>query len=558
MNIYYEYILSNHSLMTHIKPFWYLRFKSIATLIFLALEFANGQQPNMAVNMIPKSPQMAGLDKYIQYPTIGGNGIPDISIPIYTLNYKGISIPISLSYHASGIKVNDISSTAGLGWSLQCGGSISRDVQGRPDEIGGWFGFDSIMAEQTCSLNDLKGYYEGSKDVAADIYSYTLPKVNGSFIYIPSKQIKHTDKEILINVDSTESVLYPNYIITDAQGIQYFFFPSEYTKISRMDGDGNPSFSFDYMDFTLVGWQLSRINLLTGDSILFSYEENDFSTNYYQTGTALRKSSAVEVMNNPEHPCYGMNIPELSEVSRYLSLTEYQTTLPKSITTPNEEVTFYYASDTSLSIMKKKLTAIVVKSKIGNELIDSITFTHDSYSGDPRLRLREVSFYGCDSESGFENPDPKEYFFNYENSALHEIGHPGQDIFGYQNGNTVWHMLPPYPEGVISGAPIHPGHATREVDSTIIMNGILNEIVFPTGGKIRYSFEPNTDAVYTAPGVRVRKIEFLNEYDTIVESRFYTYYGLTGFLHQNNNYNDYYVYHPRDIGTNREIGRAHV
>lgn len=60
-------------------------------------------------------------------------GVPDISIPIYTIRLGAFELPVRLSYHASGIRVNDVASTVGLGWTLDAGGCISRSVNGAPD-----------------------------------------------------------------------------------------------------------------------------------------------------------------------------------------------------------------------------------------------------------------------------------------------------------------------------------------------------------------------------------------------------------------------------------------
>jgi hypothetical protein len=82
---------------------------------------------------IPPSPDAAALGKYEQYPVALYNGLVKIEIPIHTIKLPLFSLPISLSYHASGIKVDDISSPTGLGWVLNAGGLITRTVKGRPD-----------------------------------------------------------------------------------------------------------------------------------------------------------------------------------------------------------------------------------------------------------------------------------------------------------------------------------------------------------------------------------------------------------------------------------------
>lgn len=57
-----------------------------------------------------------------------------ISIPIHTVVEGTISLPVSLNYHAGGVRVAENGSWAGLGWSVNAGGMVSRSVLGRPDE----------------------------------------------------------------------------------------------------------------------------------------------------------------------------------------------------------------------------------------------------------------------------------------------------------------------------------------------------------------------------------------------------------------------------------------
>ena len=83
--------------------------------------------------IIAPSPQAAGIMRYGEYPVSPGTGIPQINIPLYTISCDGIELPISISYHASGIKVDDVASSVGLGWSLSGLGMISRTICSSPD-----------------------------------------------------------------------------------------------------------------------------------------------------------------------------------------------------------------------------------------------------------------------------------------------------------------------------------------------------------------------------------------------------------------------------------------
>ena len=82
------------------------------------------------------SPTAASLGKYADVPVSYHTGIPEISIPIYTVKSGSIELPISLSYHASGLKVQEQASWVGAGWALNAGGVITRSVVGAPDDRG--------------------------------------------------------------------------------------------------------------------------------------------------------------------------------------------------------------------------------------------------------------------------------------------------------------------------------------------------------------------------------------------------------------------------------------
>lgn len=84
--------------------------------------------------VIPHSPEVAGLGKYLDFPVSNYTGIASVSIPIWNIELKNFSLPISLDYHAKGIQVEEEASNVGLGWNLLAGGCITRSVRGEPDD----------------------------------------------------------------------------------------------------------------------------------------------------------------------------------------------------------------------------------------------------------------------------------------------------------------------------------------------------------------------------------------------------------------------------------------
>ncbi|MFY0602299.1 MAG: hypothetical protein JXQ93_00005, partial [Flavobacteriaceae bacterium] len=102
--------------------------------------------------IIPPSPEAASLGKFTEVPISHYTGVPNISIPIYTINANGISVPIQLSYHARGVQVSEVASRVGLGWALSYGGSFSRQTRGSADE-------------------SYKGYFENASAIDASFES---------------------------------------------------------------------------------------------------------------------------------------------------------------------------------------------------------------------------------------------------------------------------------------------------------------------------------------------------------------------------------------------------
>ncbi|MCD8081499.1 MAG: hypothetical protein LUF04_14215, partial [Bacteroides sp.] len=57
-------------------------------------------------NIRPETPAIAQFTRYDEMPVSEYTGIPDISIPLYTIEEDGFRLPLQLTYHAAGIKVN--------------------------------------------------------------------------------------------------------------------------------------------------------------------------------------------------------------------------------------------------------------------------------------------------------------------------------------------------------------------------------------------------------------------------------------------------------------------
>lgn len=111
----------------------YLKFVIIP--LFLGVLNLYGQNTGNGFGFVNfNTPNSAALGKLEQIPMNLFNGLPNIDIPLYTINNKSINVPISLNYSAGGIKPDDHPTWVGSGFSLNCGGSIIRIINGSKDE----------------------------------------------------------------------------------------------------------------------------------------------------------------------------------------------------------------------------------------------------------------------------------------------------------------------------------------------------------------------------------------------------------------------------------------
>ena len=109
-----------------------LQTRLIACLIIIISLQNAAQVTPRALTML--SPTAAQLSEFGEVPVSPFTGVPQIEIPIYTINEGPHEFPLKLSYHSGGVRPDQYPGWTGVGWSLMAGGCISRVVQGMPDE----------------------------------------------------------------------------------------------------------------------------------------------------------------------------------------------------------------------------------------------------------------------------------------------------------------------------------------------------------------------------------------------------------------------------------------
>jgi hypothetical protein len=235
--------------------------------------------------VIPPSPEATQLAKFVDMPVSLYNGTPNINVPIYTVNSGNITIPISLSYHAKGIQVAEKASRVGLGWTLNAGGAITRQIRGKADESSDGYYWDDHASDFT--TNSLKRnilYNDDANNMAdfyPDLFIFNFMGYSGKFIInqVTKQPVQQTFSDIKIQHFMDSGNIF-GFIITTPDGTKYYFGSAKdkvyYRKNYKYSTDSSglqplTNEEPNYFDT----WYLDLIVTPLNQTITFSYEEED-------------------------------------------------------------------------------------------------------------------------------------------------------------------------------------------------------------------------------------------------------------------------------------------
>ncbi|WP_166437113.1 DUF5977 domain-containing protein [Niastella caeni] len=450
--------------------------------------------------VIPPSPEAQAFAKYGEYPVDYSTGVPKIDLPIYEIKSGKLSLPISISYHASGIRVNDVASVVGLGWRLNAGGGLTRTVKGRPDENS-----EGILRHlhptktqidnttpSSIMFYDLLRSSRGAKDNESDNYFYSAGNnLSGQFVYdhlLNLTALSASDDEIIRH--DNPGNLPPGYWyeVVGSDGTRYIFDRREAT---IFDAESYPS-----------TWWLSKIVSADGtDIITFEYET---SINYYND-KQISHSWQYDI-NSANGGSSGSMISASSSINYPVYL--------KKIKFKEGYISFDYAED-RLDVRDTRLAAISIYKGTEVAPLKKYQFVQSYfYSGyannkyNYRLKLDALNVYDANGVlSGYNT-------FSYNEDKIlppyfggtDAFQHPSYavDFWGYYNGQLQNHHLIPYLRSPDIAA-------NRTPNETFAKACILNKITYPTGGYTSFEYKSNvTGEQFGAPeisgGLRIYRI----------------------------------------------------
>jgi hypothetical protein len=478
------------------------------------------------------SPNAASLGKYGDIPVSYHTGLPNIDIPIYTVESGSLKLPISLSYHASGLKVQESASWVGAGWTLNAGGMVTRTVLGAADDkgrndMGSYvlkahytdFGYNGIInsdAQSGIQLQNTDHFFTfGWEDDEPDLYFFNFGGYIGKFYFNDDRiPILVPEQDFKIQTYISTQQGFTGFIITTPDGVRYFFGqignngttnPVEAT-ITATGSAGSASSAAN------ASWFLNKIMSSDGiDSITFQYTKENYS---YYTLAFNKLPYGQYVPTNPTKICIGLikncisgvRLTQINFANGSISFTPVPATR-SDLSDYNNFGSLYDGADTSAhalgSISIKNTNGFCKKDSFyysyftDNTALNSLFFTGyslDSLHSDKyRLRLDSIQETTCDAS--IKLPP---YKFSYFSELVPRKLSFGIDHWGYYNGADTNKVLVPTYTATYNGSPTTYGGANRDAAWPAMRGGSLQKIIYPTGGSTTLDFEPKNTYTFNS------------------------------------------------------------
>jgi YD repeat-containing protein len=454
--------------------------------------FGNPLPTPLKLDVIPPSPEAAALAKYADVPVSLYSGTPNITIPIYEVKEHNLSLPITLSYSATGNKVETPATRTGLGWSLNAGGVVTRAVRGGwPDEANMGFlkfasDYHSIDAVRRLPNNVKLGLYNllanGCRDGEPDLFYFNFNGFSGQFMFDWDGKIKvMSGSDIKIEpIIGGERIT--SWTITTEDGTIYLFDAIETTALTDEPLQPTASCSLKQR-LNSIGmpqsWFLTKMTSANQQHwIKFSYTGYTLATESVSNETRVFNTAFHEELNSPyvrilKTTAAGLDLVgiEVSSFPNTNRVTFARDTRPRTDVLPGSNNNF-------------ALGAIDIIDDNSRQ-ISHWDFTY-SYGG--RLTLKSLT-----EKAGQLTKPP--YLFEYSGTLPPFVdGHPSRsmDHWGFYNAADNLSLIPATDEARLGDLPFireHLDGGDRSPNPDVVTAGMLTKITYPTGGTDTFEFE---------------------------------------------------------------------
>ncbi|WP_211327068.1 hypothetical protein [Chitinophaga flava] len=393
------------------------------------------------------------------------------------------------------MKVEDIASKTGLGWSLNMGGAISRVVRGIPDDQPGGYMDNSISIPVEAKGKELlpgfeiyRGFFEKSKDSEMDIFNFSFNGRSGKF-YIgkgtgPDRIVVEPYQKLQVSFNQLNGYDITSFVITDENGVKYEFAARESSGSMALNVDGL------ILGSNLSGttsWYLTKMISPSGkDEINFEYSSMGYS---YKSA----------ITDN-----YYLNSGIPSVVSRSYNQVSGTAVYPSRILLPDgTDIKFTYDTGKRLDVPgMETLKKIWINNRRGYEL--NYQYTGGLENGDPSRNSYRLMLASVQEITAQGNMMPP-YQFSYYPGNLPPRNSYAIDHWGFYNGAVNNVTAIPSLDFSITGRTYNIPGGNREVDSSSSLIGTLNKIVYPSGGFTTFEHENNRAYMYRGVENEVHK-----------------------------------------------------
>ncbi|MEL7121767.1 MAG: hypothetical protein AAFO07_20125 [Bacteroidota bacterium] len=507
--------------------------KNILFILLLSslLSIQSFAQPtnNLINDVVMPPPNAAALGTYGDIPVSYNTGIPNVGIPIYTVTEGNLSLPISLSYHAGGVRMGEPASWVGTGWSLNAGGVITRTILGLPDEKGNGYYTNGSTLDYNDD-NDVEDVAKGELDGEPDLFSFNVGGYTGKFLIDENNEVFLMPKQDLKVEWAYTTSRFIRFIITAPDGTRYIF------------GNQESSTAYQGIESTFTGpvsggvfsngtsaesnnssWYLVRVESADKKHYIdLSYVEENYGykslasatlvrRNYYCTSTEEDDGDlfpTIETINgrlySDNQTRYNENSVNGRRLSQITTSSGTQTIdfVPHTSTRIDLENTFVsYTPILGSTNSAYRLAYIKISSGTfcSRWELDYSHFENTNPAPEKyRLKLDQVRQIECNTTTQLIPP----YVFTYlgptnANSTkfLPSILSKAIDHWGYYNGATFNQSEKfniPTTSLSYGGQTYTRGGSFRESVESEMVVGTLNSIKYPTGGLTSFEYEVNT------------------------------------------------------------------
>ncbi|WP_461791302.1 hypothetical protein [Pedobacter sp.] len=498
--------------------------KYISALICFLLLYCHGQLYAQSLdklnitNVVPPSPEVSALGKYLEFPMNYSSGVPVISIPLYTANSGTLSLPLSISYNSSGIKVEEVASWVGIGWSLSTGPSLYRVVHGLPDDYSTLNGYlytsikaNIIFGYPETSPEKINAYYkinQNELDVEPDFYYFSAMGYSGKFYYDQQQQafvqLPKSQVKLAFNTDTDGKIV--QWIVTLPNGVKCFFGQTENRQRSAHDIFNSstvlnftPNANISSGEATpehITMWQPTEIKHPDGSLLEFFY--NSVISSDFGRGGEMQDyvgDSGCEYATNQLNYSTYVNVSSKSIIQK--------------ISTVNADIEFVTLPTLREDVIggSPALDKIRIKNKMG-QLYKTYKFNTAYWTsptepnlitipqvlgGNPHtVSYKRLYLASLEERDASEN-NPKTHTFTYNSLDLPSRLSASQDYWGFYNNAPNGYLLSPKIKASIvnGGSSGYLPGADRRVDSLYAQARTLTRIKYPTGGATDFSYESN-------------------------------------------------------------------